>query len=95
MWNDNRIIDPVPAPIVEDPLLEIPEHWPACNTFVPCPDSQVLNVLACNCFSIIQCAIWCGEDSTVDPVDGCTCISNEKARGYYPEWASKKDIDYS
>ena len=28
-------------------------------------------------------------------MDGCTCISNEEARRYYPEWATERDIDLS
>ena len=71
------------------------EEWPACNTFVPCADGTYLNQLACNCFSTMQCEIWCGEESGLLPTDGCSCVSKDKIRSFYPEWATDEDIKTS
>ena len=53
------------------------------------------NLLACQCFSDVQCKIYCGKTRRTDPVDGCTCISDAEYRAYFPDWATEKDIDYS
>lgn len=82
---------PVPMP----PVYSVPEHWEKCELLEDCENYGTLNKLSCRCFADAQCDIWCGEDMTQDPVNGCDCISKDDYRAYFPEWASDKDIDYS
>ena len=37
-------------------------------------ESGVWNEDACECFSQIQCALWCGEGKGLDPRYGCKCV---------------------
>ena len=39
--------------------------------------------------------MWCGDEMQMDPISGCTCVTNEEYNAYYPDWATEKDIDYS
>jgi len=77
-------------------LLARPDHWPLCEGELPvCIDPEMFNELACKCFMMLQCDMRCGEDSTNDPINGCSCIPNSEVVAYYPEWASEEDIDVS
>jgi len=43
-----------------------------------------------------MCKIWCGADGqTLNPRDGCSCISTEEESALYPDWATPKDKDYA
>ena len=45
----------------------------------------------------MSCKIMCFEEEgqTLNPVDGCSCISIEEEKALYPEWANAKDRDYA
>ena len=77
------------------PLFVKPDDWPECRMETPCGPGKLLNQLACNCFAEAVCDVWCGKDSTTDPVDGCSCITNSEAEKYYPDWATQDDISLS
>jgi len=58
--------------------------------------NSYFNELACQCFTNLMCKIWCGADGmTLNPVDGCSCITIEEEKNLYPDWATPKDIDYA
>jgi len=75
-------------------LLTIPELWPDCEIKSKC-EFGTLNYLACQCFSDVQCMMWCGDDMLMDPTKGCTCITQAEYDAYFPDWVDQKDIDYS
>ena len=80
---------PDPKPVwPEPPIYTIPEGWKKCKVVEDCADYGTFNYLSCKCFSNIQCMMWCGEEMKMDPVNGCTCITNEEYRAYFPEKAS-------
>lgn len=87
--------EPIPEPEPEPKELKVPDHWPACNTLVPCSFDNaplVLNELACTCFSLLVCEMACSEGFKIDPVEGCGCIPEEEVNAYYPDWATERDI---
>ena len=45
----------------------------------------------------MMCKIWCNPDDgmTLNPVDGCSCITIAEEQALYPEWANAKDRDYA
>lgn len=79
----------------EPPRLVKPDHWPECAEASRECEFGTFNELACECFSEVFCMLWCGEEMTLDPTAGCTCITNDEYLAYFPEWATPKDIDFS
>ena len=73
----------------------MPDHWPVCEKKKESCTDNFLNLLACECFSAIQCMMMCPEGEVLDPAKGCSCITDEEARAYYPADATDRDIKHS
>ena len=74
-----------------------PNHWPQCSkSLEQCLKDAYgyLDEVACECFATIACAIWC-ESGYQDPVNGCSCISEQEYMAYFPDWATPQDIRYA
>ena len=39
--------------------------------------------------------MMCPEGEVLDPMKGCSCITEEESRAYYPADATDRDIKYS
>ena len=43
------------------------------------------NELACKCFSMIKCMLYCGPGQELHPEQGCNCVDYDVIRDLFPE----------
>ena len=90
--DDAEIIEP------EDGTLMKPDYWPRCpDPWKMCSSEYQFNELACQCIYFNDCGqdFTCGSDWHDVFTQGCRCISEDEYWAYFPDWATRSDIEFS